>query len=527
MEKFPIKEFQELFVDIFKESRLNDLFKTMCDIIQGNRDPMQLARKLKLRFFEFEASSADDDNDDVFGIDDWLINIGFFITILKITILTRDPVDAGEIKRLVNWFHENMEKSRQDLLDDEIHYYYSLVFLSEFMIYFAMDEISSSDLMELKNFMDKYLDEIFLLPEFARVNACSTIVPYIIDFIKIHPSISSFLLDYLDSILDMIEGNRVQRDETLGVCIRNLSFQDYNTPISSEVFDWVQDKIKIIEDPFIALTAKVNLAVGHSLKNEDEKAENILAKAIFSNYNLPLAKKGINISFIFRGIIEARLTKWQIFKDTNELVKEFISIVMDTISSISEELESDEIEPDDDVDNLLDTIDISFFILSSVIDNLGLAAIHVQDISYLKKGDEILLEVRELNLMLKFLSRYMVYYAKVDSKEGLITAANNAETIIDLLKQEVGSMNDDELINFFMEFSRDCIEVSFITSDKKYLEFLNRAFHVIVENKELSDIDKESLLYEILTGLHGLVGAMWDAHFKNTCLIQGLSFGIE
>jgi hypothetical protein len=163
MVHFPIEIFQATFRPHYEGTELEELFDDMCELIGGIKDPWKVLNKLNLRFYEFDAEE--------FELDDWLINAGLVVLVIKSRIMSEENVLPAEIHRLCEWFQENLLSSKSDLLDDEIHYFYSFYILSEFLKLYVEESIDEARVEELKAFIRENFDEIMQLPSFVKVKA--------------------------------------------------------------------------------------------------------------------------------------------------------------------------------------------------------------------------------------------------------------------------------------------------------------------------------------------------------------------
>ncbi|MHA1682393.1 MAG: hypothetical protein ACTSUE_15760 [Promethearchaeota archaeon] len=527
MNSFPLSSFQELFGKYFQSTALEGLYIDMCKVVGGEEyDPYTVVNKLRLRFFNYD--------DDEFDLDDWLINAGIFILVLKSILIRENGKSSPAYLKLIDWFQDTLRKSKDDLLDDEIPYYFSFMFNSEFMRYHGVDAPVPSEVVALSSFIDDNFQEISRLPSFTRVKSLSLVVPFFLDLIKVHGETLKFLIEKLDVIIVSLSEDDALKDEALGLCARTLAFKTYDVEISEEFFAWALLALKEITMPFIKLTASVNIAIGYSLKGEIEECTKLLTSSLIDNYHMPPPTKEINVAFLTRGAIEARVENLKIHKDIRVVLEEIIENTVETILSMNEKLNSDDELLDDEFKEMMDVLEIGFTILSAILDNMSIAGVHVHDVSWIEFSELLLNRVNEVNLTLKFKSRFMLYYSKVDVAN-LQDSIEMSKDILSLFSQEVETLYFDEIVDFFMEYSKNAIELAFIHSDDTFLSNLETVLSIIKQAKNLEVLDEEAyqdpngedmmaILYQILSSISALVNEKWNHLFKLN-LLQGYALG--
>ncbi|MFX0097953.1 MAG: hypothetical protein ACFFCS_00110 [Candidatus Hodarchaeota archaeon] len=515
MVNFPIDEFRTVFRPHYAGTELEELFDDMCELIEGISDPWKVLNKLNLRFYDFDAEE--------FDLDDWLINAGLVILVIKSRIISGENVNSSEINRLCTWFQDNLKASKSDLLDDEIHYFYSFYILSEFLKLYVEDSVDEARAEKLKSFIRQNFDEIMVLPSFVKVKAFSTIVPYFLDLLKLFPEDLLPLIGDLNFILKELKEDEGQLDDSLGLCARTLAFKDYQTPSPEYQFVWAYEAMKKIKDPFIKLSTMINIAVGSSLKNEKDYCEKLLSDAYMLSFKLPTPKKEIHIAFLMRGAIESRLDNSKIARDVSTAFYEIMENNIKKIQKIAGVMEDPPDDPDFDAEDLMDELEISFIILSALIDNLGLASMHTSDITYIKQVEKVMKKVFEVNLVITFKTKLLLYLLNFDDNKDFIGVSHQyIKDISEILTAELENIFVDDLYDFFIDLSKNCLEASQITGDFFFLKKLEEILVLIQVKKELDETEYSTFLYQILSGCHDLVGKMWNDEF-NCNLLQGFT----
>ncbi|MHA1370604.1 MAG: hypothetical protein ACTSRA_12935, partial [Promethearchaeota archaeon] len=257
MPSFPIKEFRDLFFKYFEGSELEDLFLESCKIIEGDINPSEIIYKVRLRFYNSE--------DDDFDFNDWLINAGRILMIFKGYIISKSRVNLKELERYIDWFQTRLRDSIQDLHDDELCNVYYFLLTSECLKYYVEDGIGSSGLKELEDFLDNIFNELEMLPDSTKIEGYSLLVPALLDLMKLNPDKMFWLLNKIDYILEQISDDITWFDDTLGLCVRTLAFQDYYTPSLDMYFEWALNHVEKIKDSFNKNVALESIAVGYGL----------------------------------------------------------------------------------------------------------------------------------------------------------------------------------------------------------------------------------------------------------------------
>ena len=519
--KFPIQEFRETFTPHFQEDdlQLTGIFSDICDILEGIRDPWRKLNKLKLRLFHL--------GDEDFEFEDWLINAGQFFLILKSYILTGEDLSLSEISPYTDWFQDSLDAAKQDLLDDEVHILFSFYCLAEFMKLYVFDEIQESFIEEFKVFLDDFNNDVELLPDLTKSKVYELIIPYFLDAMKLHPEKMDFLLTYLDDALYHIEGDLTKGDESAGLAVRSLAFRNYEEASSDYQFEWAADRLQYLKDPFIGLTSAINVAIGHSLRGEQEASEALLSKNFTLHYQLPAPKKQIHMAFLMRGAFEARLEGTGFFKDLRIVHEEMLENTIETIEDLTDSLNDMSLSEQVDLNEVFESLEMTFIVLSAILDNWGLGGVHVNDPRLLMQVDMIVEKIEEINLVLNFKSKLMIYHEKLrpegDGKwsqkrnKFLIDARSKIENI---LKDHVEHMFLDDLYDFFIEHSKNCLEIAYLTQDESLIKHLSVVFELIVEKAKGEEEGKETVQYQLMSAMSNLVNMMWNNHFKLS-LLQG------
>nr|MDO8113466.1 hypothetical protein [Candidatus Sigynarchaeota archaeon] len=510
MTRFPAAFFREKFKPHFKDTDLADLFNDMCDLIEGTFDPWEKINQLKLNFYEFD--------EDEFEFDDWLINAGQFILIIKAHFIMHNNIDHSEIERLSRRFQEILDGLKPDFLEDELHYYFSFSFLNEFTSIFTIKQVDDDLANVVKEFMDAKFQELNETTSEVKQKALPLIVPHLLDALKLHPGVLGFLLGKLDTIIDDIAGDEPQSDETIGLCVRTLAFKDYGEASPPDQFAWARRMVDRINDPFIKLTSTIHVAIGHSLRNEMDATEELLSAALSTCEALPTPKKEVSIAFLMRGCIEAGI-KSDLLDAISDTFKEITDTMVEGIHALNRELNTREDLDDHKVEELLDKLEMDFIIFSSILDNLALTGLHAGELKLLERVETLMERVNETNIAINFKSKLAVYYQKIGT-EGKEKALKLVNEIAATLDNDVEHLYIEDLYDFFLDFSKDCMELALATNDVEFIKPIESVFTIIKQRKNLAEDDLATLQYQVLSAVDSLLSAMWNSSF-NLNLLQG------
>ncbi|MBD3185607.1 hypothetical protein GF325_02165 [Candidatus Bathyarchaeota archaeon] len=521
MASFPAREFKRMFMHFFENTPLHDIFMDMIQILDDELDPWKSIQKLRLRLYEFD--------DEEFDINDWLINAGMFITILKQYIMAPQGFSRENLNRMVDWFHENLEKSMNDFLDDEIPFIYSFLFNNEFMRYMALDHLDPGDIQGLKAFINYQFDEMDSLIQFARVKSFSLVLPFFLDLVMIHESQCEEIIPFIEKVISKLESDSSAIDEARGLCARTLAFRDYDTASHPALHELAREMSESIIDPFISMTAQMHVSIGDAIRGNREHAMQSMTKLLVDNYHMPTPKKEINIAFLTRGTIEARLEKMKIHEDMRSILDEILENTVDTIFNINQQFNSDAELDDDEFKDLVNLLEVSFTIISALVDNLSIAGVHTSQKEWIIFCEDIIDKINEVNLVMKFKSRFMVYHAKIDAMS-MKPVLHHAERLVAMLKEEIENLYFDEVVDFFTEFSRSILELVSVVDDGGLFKHLKEALNIARNQKFMEPMgendaftDMDTVNYQVLAAMNAVISERWNAFFSLN-LLQGYSF---
>ncbi len=519
MKSFHIRE---KFTKHFQDSDLSDLFDNMCDMVEGTFDPWEKINDLKLRFYEFD--------EDEFDFDNWLINAGQFILTVKAHVMLHKEANAGEVERLCNRFLDTLAAIKNDFLSDERHYYYSFSVLAEFMKFYVKTEVTDVQVREIEGYMEAKLQDLNAEDANTRYSAIALVVPYLLDAVKIHPGAGTGLLRVLDRLIEALEGDQARLDEVLGLCVRTLAFTSYTIASPDDQFAWVTARSGRIADQFIDLMSSIHLAIGYSLRGEKGKAEGLLTDALAKIEPLLAPKKEIHLGFLMRGCIEAGILSGSAF---DAVAKEFQQMTQQAIERIQElnaeltELNQAANQAEQDqgvVEEKVHEMETAFIIFSGILDNLAMAGVHSRNATFLAKVEELIGQVQEINVIINFNSKLASYYREIGDTTG--KARSLVTSIVETVDKEVEHIFLEDMFDFFLEFSRNTVDLAYHEQDPWYVERLEAVFATIVARKNLAEDDLEALQYQILSAMNSLLAAMWNDHFGKS-LLQGFSSAID
>ncbi len=542
---FPISSLRTTFDAHFQDGTAKRWFTDLCDIIEGNIDPWTKITSLQLRMHGYndlgidygadvEDGETEEDTlvDEETEIEDWLINTGYFISTVKGFIITSPKATFDEVTRLCAWFTGQLDAARDDFLDEEIHYLEALWFQAGLLPFYAIDalgkDVKGARVASLNAITGTFKERVSSLNDDASVKACSLVIPHVLDLLKVHPARAGFLLGYLDEIIDLMRerGSGAESDDATGLCVRTLAFKAPGVSSPKEHFEWAVNAVDSIDDSFTRTTATINLAIGHATRGETDAAETLFRAMLVTSYELPTPRKEIQVCFLARGTIVAGLSSSEVHKDVMTVFQSLIDTTLETITSLSVSMDSqlEQAKNDLEIDALMEDMELTFVIISAILDNLALAGLDVKNTRWLGKVEEIIQKVQELNLELLFLPKLALYYTLLDpkGKKHETNTARLLESVNMTVNQEMEHVFLDDLLDFFAEYAKDLLELAYVTGDEKYLLDLEKAFVLIKSTKkELEDVDVQSLRFELLGAMHGIVSKMWE-DLHGVQLLQGL-----
>lgn len=514
MKPFPLETFRDAFSPHFAGSDMDVMFSDMIEVMAGNGDPWEKVHKLRLRFYEFD--------EEEFDFEDWLINAGYFFLVLKAEIM--NDTSADTIARLASWFQEILQGAREDLMEDEIPYLLSFDVMAELL---KLHPAASPDGLDagmeaaLDTFLVARQSELLDYQPYTREKAIALVAPALLDAIKVFPGSSGFFLRWIGLLLDMLIVDRVQADEVTGMCVRTLAFRDYQTAATGEQFAWALDRLGSIFDPFVKLTSAVNLAKGHQLRGDQERGLALLKEGFTASFSLPPPKKQVHVSFVMRGLIECLARKTPLFKDVRVAFDEHVANAIATIDELNEQLAKSE-DPDADLDGIMESMEMAFVIVSGALDNLGIAGLHAADELAIKQVDKILDEVQEANLSINFKSKNALYLGTMRGPAAARAVHGILEFIVDVLERDVEAIYLDDLYDFYIEHSKNCLELALLHGSDEPLVHLERVFSLVKDKKQLGEDDLDMLRYQTLAAMNHVLSVAWSKH-HGVPLLQGYS----
>ncbi|HME54527.1 MAG TPA: hypothetical protein VKM55_20110 [Candidatus Lokiarchaeia archaeon] len=521
-EKFPAGFLREKFKPHFQDSEdLIELFNDMCDLVEGTFDPWEKINQLKLYFYEFDEFDQFDENGSDF--DDWLINAGMFILIIKSCIMHEKIVDRAEIPRFCDRFKETLDRLKPDFHEEEMHYYFSFSFLNEFTKSFIDKDISEAQVKEIESFVQNKLQEINEAPAVVKQKTLPLLIPYMLDLLKLHPEALAFMIDTLRAIIDELSRELGQGEDTIGLCVRTLSFRDYTTASPPDLFSFAIELLEKIHDPFVRITASIHVAIGHSLRGEGDAAVEVLARVLDAIEVLPTPNKEVSISFLMRGCVEAGVDAS--FLDTvSGKFKSMIDEMVEDILTLNDELGTRENLDDAKIEEIMGMLETDFIIFSSILDNLGMMGLHVNDPALLVQVETLLERVNEINIAINFKSKLAVYYQETSTSQDTNTKPLLlVKEITGILEKEVEHFYLEDLFDFFLDHAKNCLELAMLTGESTFIDELDHAFVMIKERKNLEIEDSETLLYQVLSAIQSMMSEMWSRRFGME-LLQADSF---
>jgi hypothetical protein len=516
MKSFHIRE---KFTKHFQDSDLSDLFNNMCDMVEGTFDPWEKVNDIKLRFYEFD--------EDEFDFDNWLINAGQFILTVKAHVMQHKEASPGEVERLCKRLQDELEAIKNDFLADERHYYYSFSVLAEFMKFYVKEEVTDVQVREIESFMEANLHDLDAEDASTRFSAVALVVPYVLDAVKIHPGSSTALLRVLDRLVETVASDQARLDEMLGLCVRTMAFADYATPSPDDQFAWILARSGRIADQFIDLMSSIHLAIGHSLRGQKDRTESLLAAALAKTEPLPAPKKEIHLGFLMRGCIEAGIVSGSAFDAIAKEFQQMTQQAIERITALNAELNQPASQPEQDqsiVEEKFHEMESVFIVFSGILDNLAMAGVHSRNATFLGKVEELIGQVQEINLIINFYSKLASYYREIGDTTG--KARSLVTSIVETMDKEVEHVFLEDLFDFFLEFSRNTLDLAYHELDAWYVERLDEVFSMIKVRKNLDEDDLEALQYQVLSAVNSLLSAMWNDHFGKS-LLQGFSSAID
>ena len=489
----------------------------MCDLIEGTFDPWEKINNLKLYFYEFD--EIDEEGSE---FDDWLINAGMFILIIKSCILHEKIVDRAEIPRFCDRFKETLERLKPDFHEEELQYYFSFSFLNEFTKTFITKNPSDEQAQALRVFLQDKFQEINEAPSSVKQKALPLVVPHVLDLLKLYPDTFVFLVDVLRSIIDELSTGNSPEEDTIGLCARTLAFKDYETAAPPVLFSLAIEFLEKIKDPFINITSSIHVAIGHSLRGEAEEANELLSRVLESIEVLPTPNKEVSIAFLMRGCVEAGV-ETSFLDAVSSKFKQIIDEMVEDILSLNEELGSQEGLEDAKIEEIMGMLETDFIIFSSILDNLGLLGLHVKDAAVLGQVESLLDRVNEINVAINFKSKLAVYYQKISKNE--ITEENSLQLVKEItttLENEVEHFYIEDMFDFYLDHAKNCLELAMLTGNTTFIDELERGFTIIKERKNIEIEDTETLLYQVLSAIQALMAEMWNLR-SGMALLQGFS----
>ncbi|MBN2153909.1 MAG: hypothetical protein JW839_20800 [Candidatus Lokiarchaeota archaeon] len=510
---------REKFAKHFQDSDLSDLFRNMCDMVEGTFDPWEKVNDLDLRFYEFD--------EDEFDFDNWLINAGQFVLTVKAHVMLHKDASTGEVGRLCEWFQDTLDSIKDGFLGDERHYYYSFSTLSEFLKFYVQEGAPGPEVARIEAYMGDKLREVATENQGTRHATIALVVPYVLDAVKIHPDATECLLRVLDRWLEGLSNDTGRLDESLGLCVRTLAFKDYATPSPDGQFAWALERSGRISDSFIGLTSSIHLAIGHSLRGEKERAEALLAAALARSEPLPSPKKEVHIGFLMRGCIEAGILSGTAYDGIAAGFQQVTGGAVERIRALNDELGQlkGQDEQDDGIaEEKIREMETVFVVFSGILDNLAMAGVHTRNPAFLGKVEALIEQVQEVNVVINFSSKLAPYYRETGDGTGKSRAL--VAGVASIIDKEVENVFLEDLFDFFIEFSRDALDLAYHEQDPWYVEQLEAVFSTIKLRKNLDDDDLETLQYQLLSAMNATLTAMWNDHFGTT-LLQGFSGAID
>jgi hypothetical protein len=516
---------REKFTKHFQDSDLSELFITMCDLVEGTFDPWEKINDLKIRFYEFD--------EDEFDFDNWLINAGQFVLTVKAHVMLHKEASAVEVERLCKRLQDELDAIKDDFFVDEHQYYYSFSVLAEFLKLYVKEDITDMQASGIESFMEAKLHDLDAEDANTRCSAVSLVIPYVLDALKIHPDIGTTLLKILDRLIEALTIDQAHLDDALGLCVRTLAFTDYSTTSPDDQFDWALTQSTRIADQFIGLTSGINLAIGHSLRNEKERAEELLSELLAKGEPLPSPKKEIHLGFLMRGCIEARILSGSAFdaitkefQDMTQQVIERIQVLNAELTELTEPSNQGEQEKEGQgiEEQKFQEMESVFIIFSGILDNLAMAGVHSRNAAFLDKVEKLMEQVQEINIVINFSSKLASYYREIGDTTG--KARSLVSSIVDIIDKEVEHVFLEDLFDFFLEFSRNALDLAYHEGDAWYVDRLEAVFATIKTHKNLDEEDLEGLQYQVLSAMNTLLSAMWNDHFGKS-LLQGFSSVID
>ncbi|MEX2718722.1 MAG: hypothetical protein Q6353_022240 [Candidatus Sigynarchaeum springense] len=503
----------------FLGSELSDLFNDMCDLMEGVFDPWEKVNALKLRFYDFDEEEVDFDN--------WLINAGQFILAVKAHVMLHKKASPEDVSRLCKWFQDTLDSIKNDFLPEEKQYYYSFSILAEFIKFYVKKDVTGLHTGDIDGYMEVKLHEVGIEPPNTKHETIALVVPYILDAIKIHKDASTILLHVLDQWIGALSSDKARLDDVLGLCIRTLAFQDYATASPDDMFKWALARAGRITDIFTDLTSSIHLAIGHALRGEKEKADAMLASALAKAEPLATPKKEVHLGFLMRGCIEAGIVSGNTFEAIAKAVQELIDTTIDRIQALNAELgelkDKDEQDPSI-IEAKIQEMESVFIIFSGILDNLAMAGVHSRNQAFLEKVEALIERVQEVNIVINFNSKLAAYYTEIGDATGKAHAL--VSSVVSIIDHEVENIVIEDLFDFFIEFSRDALDIARREQDTWYVDQIETVFSTIKLRKNLDDDDLETLQYQVLSAMNSVLSAMWNDHFGMP-LLQGFSNAID
>ncbi|NMC06407.1 MAG: hypothetical protein GYA24_14415 [Candidatus Lokiarchaeota archaeon] len=509
---------REKFTRHFQDSDLLDIFTSMCDFIEGTFDPWERINDIKLRFYEFD--------EDEFDFDSWVINAGQFILMVKAHAMTHEDASPTDVERLCNRFQDTLDGIKNDFLNDERQYYYSFSVLAEFLKYYVKPEITVQHVQSIEGFMETIFDALDAEDPTTRASAVELIVPFVLDAARLHPNAGAAFLRLLDRLIDAIAGDQQRLDETLGLCVRTLSFVDYTTASPLDQFTWASTRLPRLTNLFTSLTSSIHVAIGHALRWEKDKADALLAASLAKSDPLPTPQKEIHLSFLMRGCIEAGIISGATYDAVAKAFQQMTEEVIERIQTLNAELSEPAVEGEQDQgieEEKFREIETVFIIFSGMLDNLAFAGVHSRNALFLEKVEGLMERVQEINIVINFSCKLATYYREIGTTGKARTLVTS---IIDIIDKEVEHVFLEDLFDFFLEFARNAIDLAYHEDDAWYVERLEHLYETIKTRKNLDEEDLESMQYQILSAMNSLLSTMWS-EYHGKSLLQGFSSGID
>nr|MDO8087216.1 hypothetical protein [Candidatus Sigynarchaeum springense] len=510
---------REKFFKHFQGSDLFDLFDNMCDIVEGTFDPWEKVNALKLRFYDFDEEEYD--------FDGWLINAGQFILAVKAHVMLHKMASTEEVDRLCKWFQDTLDSIKNDFLPEERQYYYSFSILAEFLKFYVKKEVTGLHTGEIDGYMEVKLHEVGIEDPNTKHEAIALVVPYILDAMKIHQDASAILLHVLDQWIDALSNDKARLDDVLGLCIRTLAFSDYATASRDDQFKWALTRSSRVADPFTDLTSSIHLAIGFALRGEKEKADTMLATALAKSGSLVSPKKEVHLGFLMRGCIEAGIFSGSTFDSVAKAFQELVDNTIEKIQVLNAELGqlNDQDEQDQTViEEKIHEMESVFVIFSGILDNLAMAGLHSRDPAVLEKVEALIGRIQEVNIVINFNSKLATYYNEIGDATGKARALVSG--VVGIIDKEIENIVLEDFYDFFIEFSRDVLDIARHEQDAWYVEQVETVFSLAKLRKNLDDDDLETMQYQVLSAMNSMLSAMWNDHF-GTSLLQGFSNPID